>query len=192
MDGTLGGIYSDYASLNTALNAKHVGREISVTQTKGNKCVGLYLQIRAGRISIGNSCEGTLPPIVIPPPPVVCNIETMNDSIDFGTRPVNELEGMEGHLWVNVQCQGGGEDGATGRLTFMNLSDGDKTEMRNGSGDVINVKLIASKSNNSNVLTFRAKDGLFDWFQVFAKIMPVNISSYGEFKGYAIVKVTID
>ncbi|MHA6679841.1 hypothetical protein ACX43S_25480 [Enterobacter cloacae] len=133
-----------------------------------------------------------IPPIVPEPEPVSCKIDAVKGEFDFGNKNVDELPGIEDGVWGDIRCSGGGRNTASGKLILKNASGGNKVDMKNDDGDVIPVQLIASKQTGSNTLSFVAKDGYFIGHQVWSKILPFEISSYGVFSGSAIIDVTVD
>ncbi|HGM6911187.1 TPA: hypothetical protein ACKQDN_004189 [Serratia marcescens] len=135
---------------------------------------------------------GFIPPIKPEPTPVSCKIDAVKGAFDFGKRDVQELVGIEDAIWVNVRCSGGGGNTASGKLTLKSTSGKNTVEMKNSDGDVIPVQLIASKETGSNILRFTAKEGYFVGHQIWSKILPFSISTYGTYSGIAVVDVTVD
>ncbi|OUC37020.1 hypothetical protein BJP35_2285 [Enterobacter sp. J49] len=135
---------------------------------------------------------GTVPPIRPEPSPISCKIDAVKGEFDFGNKNVNELTGMESSLLVNIRCTGGEGKTGSGRLRLTSLTGENTVEMKNRDGDIIPVQLLVSKETGSNTLNFTAKDGYFVGHMLWAEILPFSISTYGAYRGSAVVNVTVD
>ena len=126
------------------------------------------------------------------PSPVACEINAVWGEFDFGTVSVHELQGRVSDISVNIRCKGGVGKNASGYLTLTGSDGSPITKMKNKSGDSIDVKLMAEAGSNTNKLKFAAKAGYFEAHQLYAEIMPFDISSYGDYSGHAILTVTVN
>jgi hypothetical protein len=133
-----------------------------------------------------------IPPITPPVVPLSCKIDAVKGEFDFGKKSEIELPGVESDLWVDMRCEGTDGNTATGKIIVESDSGGNRVDMKNGEGDIIPAMLIADKSTNSNILRFTANNGHYASYQLWAKVLPFSISSYGNFMGNAIIRVSMD
>lgn len=136
-----------------------------------------------------DSCNGTLPP-VLPPSPLACSLMVLSN-IDWGVvslSEVNETNLAEGQ--VIIRCSGGSGGSAIARITLTDVgSGGEITKIQNSNGDFIPVKLSLDDKGNSK--DFTVYDGFSTMLSIYARFQMHAISTYGEFRGAALLKINI-
>lgn len=134
---------------------------------------------------------GGITPPIPEPEQLKCSLTLKRDTLDWGTVPLEELNVNKlvgGNIAV-VSCSGGSGT-ATARLTITDMGRKNNiTEMKNDSGDVIPAKLILE--NEKNTKTFTVRNGYNTTHDVFSRIQSYNISTYGEYKGSAVLMLEL-
>jgi hypothetical protein len=155
-------------------------------------CVRLQFRDTLPSTDSLSTCDGTLPPIIPPPPvPVFCSIEELSNGgvLEFGT--INSQETKVAGINANIVCTGDKNASWTGKLLFsdINVKGSKKITLRNNSdGSEIHGNLFIDNDKTSNEKKFEVRGGYTQNHLLNVELTAEQLKgNSGDFVGTALV-----